>query len=90
MKEPFLKSLKKEIGMTRDYLAGEAVDTIYFGGGTPSFYRPLELQELMTPPPGPLTQKELKTPPPDPPPQKGGGESEEGTLGLNPEEVTEG
>ena len=76
MKEPFFKALKKEIGMTRDYLTGEVVNTIYFGGGTPSFYRSLELQELMTPPPGPL-------------PKKGGGGLVEVTLELNPDDVTE-
>ena len=47
LKDPFLKALKKEVALTRDYLAGEPVNTIYFGGGTPSLYQPGELQELI-------------------------------------------
>lgn len=47
LKEPFLTALKKEIGQTRDYLCGEPVNTIYFGGGTPSLYNPLVLQEII-------------------------------------------
>ena len=44
---PFLHALKKEIAATRNYLSGVPVNTIYFGGGTPSLYRPWELQEVM-------------------------------------------
>jgi len=43
----FLLSLKKEIVLTRKYLAGDQINTIYFGGGTPSLYMPLALQEVM-------------------------------------------
>lgn len=42
-----MQALKKEIGMTRDYLAGETIATIYFGGGTPSVFDPLALQEII-------------------------------------------
>ena len=33
---PYIDSLLAEMEMRSDYLQGEAVDTIYFGGGTPS------------------------------------------------------
>lgn len=35
-KKPFLKVLLKEIKLQRDYLGNEKIQTIYFGGGTPS------------------------------------------------------
>ena len=35
-KEEMVKSLAKEISMRKDEFAGETVETIYFGGGTPS------------------------------------------------------
>ena len=35
-KDELLQSLIKEIGMQKNYLNGESVETIYFGGGTPS------------------------------------------------------
>jgi oxygen-independent coproporphyrinogen-3 oxidase len=34
--EPYCDALKKELVLRRDYLAQEKVETIYFGGGTPS------------------------------------------------------
>jgi len=46
-RDPFLSALKKEIQRRRDYLEGEPVNTIYFGGGTPSLYRPGVLQEII-------------------------------------------
>jgi len=46
-KPAFLHALKKEIELTRDYLAGQPVHTVYFGGGTPSLYTPGELQEIL-------------------------------------------
>ena len=83
LRTPFLKALKKEIAHTRGYLGDEPVSTIYFGGGTPSLYRPVELQDVM----------ELVTSPPDPSPQGEGriGTQEimEITIELNPEDVTE-
>ena len=36
LKEPYIRSLCKELEMRRDYLQGEPVETIYLGGGTPS------------------------------------------------------
>jgi oxygen-independent coproporphyrinogen-3 oxidase len=91
LKEPFLQALKKEIEQTRSYLGNELVNTIYFGGGTPSLYRPGELQELITSPPDPSHPE--NTSPPDPSPQGEGRivfpDIKEITLELNPEDVTE-
>jgi len=47
LKEPFLQALKKELTTTREYLAHEPVNTIYFGGGTPSLYDPRLLQDII-------------------------------------------
>jgi len=35
-KDAFVSALLKEIELRKDYLQGETVNTIYFGGGTPS------------------------------------------------------
>ncbi|HEY8780851.1 MAG TPA: radical SAM family heme chaperone HemW [Mucilaginibacter sp.] len=35
-KNELLQSLRKDISLQKNYLAGETVETIYFGGGTPS------------------------------------------------------
>ena len=43
-KNDFLEALLKEITLQKDYLGGERVETIYFGGGTPSL---LEAEELL-------------------------------------------
>ena len=47
LRAPFLPALKKEVALTRGYLAGEPVNTIYFGGGTPSVIDPMALQEII-------------------------------------------
>ena len=36
MKSDFLLALNKEIKLQKDYLKGEVINTLYFGGGTPS------------------------------------------------------
>ena len=36
LKENFIDALHREIALTKDYLQGEDIKTIYFGGGTPS------------------------------------------------------
>jgi oxygen-independent coproporphyrinogen-3 oxidase len=45
-KDPFLKALKKEIEIQKNYLGTETISTIYFGGGTPSLLSQRELMEI--------------------------------------------
>ena len=91
LKDQFLKALKQEIALNKDYLNGEPVNTIYFGGGTPSLYPPGELQEAMTSLPDPSPKG--NTSPPDPSPQGEGrylsAITKEITIELNPDDVTE-
>ena len=80
LKEPFLKALKLEILQTREYLSGEPVHTVYFGGGTPSVYPPGQLQEVLNmvvPPTAPTLNRE------------GEKDLQEITMEINPEDVTE-
>jgi oxygen-independent coproporphyrinogen-3 oxidase len=42
-----LTAIKKEIIMRRDYLQGEALDTLYLGGGTPSVLSARQLASLL-------------------------------------------
>jgi len=46
-KQAMVQALQQEIRLRVDYLAGEVVDTIYFGGGTPSLLTPEELSTLL-------------------------------------------
>ncbi len=41
------RAILKEAGMQKDYLRGQPVNTIYFGGGTPSVLDPDEVQSLL-------------------------------------------
>jgi oxygen-independent coproporphyrinogen-3 oxidase len=45
-KDAFLAALKKEIALQKDYLRGEKISTIYFGGGTPSLLSGDELNSI--------------------------------------------
>ncbi len=45
-KDAFLNALKKEIEMQKNYLNGETISTIYFGGGTPSLLSETELMNI--------------------------------------------
>lgn len=46
-KEEMVKALAKEIGVRKDEFAGETVETIYFGGGTPSVLSNEEIDFLI-------------------------------------------
>jgi len=46
-KNDFVAALLKEISLQQGYIGGEAVETIYFGGGTPSLLKPSELQTIL-------------------------------------------
>lgn len=46
-KADFMETLKREIISRKDYLHGEKVETIYFGGGTPSILKVEEIGELL-------------------------------------------
>ncbi len=43
----FIDVLIKEIALQKDYLAGEEVETIYFGGGTPSLLSSDEIKRII-------------------------------------------
>ncbi|WP_395804477.1 radical SAM family heme chaperone HemW [Daejeonella sp.] len=46
-KEPMLKALRQELLLRKSYLNNQSIDTIYFGGGTPSLLSANELQILL-------------------------------------------
>ena len=46
-KAEFLEALKLEMVSRKDYLHGETVETIYFGGGTPSILKVEEIENLL-------------------------------------------
>jgi oxygen-independent coproporphyrinogen III oxidase len=45
-KEAFLAALEKEIILQKDYLQGEKIETVYFGGGTPSILSATEILRI--------------------------------------------
>ena len=45
-KTPYLKALIREMSLRKDYLKGESLKTLYFGGGTPSQLTYTELSSL--------------------------------------------
>jgi oxygen-independent coproporphyrinogen-3 oxidase len=45
-KEELLAALVRELELQKDYLAGETVETIYFGGGTPSLLSACEIEVI--------------------------------------------
>jgi oxygen-independent coproporphyrinogen-3 oxidase len=46
-KNEMVASLLKEMALRREYFGNETVETIYFGGGTPSLLEPTEIQALI-------------------------------------------
>ena len=46
-KAEFLEALKQEIVSRKDYLHGERVETVYFGGGTPSILTIDEIESII-------------------------------------------
>ena len=46
-KDQMLAAIKKEIALSPAYLNGESIETIYFGGGTPSVLEASEIEELI-------------------------------------------
>src|SRR5580698_10542517 len=47
LKNDFVAALLKEIDFRKEYLQGEGVETIYFGGGTPSLLSAEELAAIL-------------------------------------------
>lgn len=47
LKENFIDALHREIALTKDYLEGEDIKTIYFGGGTPSLLSADEISGII-------------------------------------------
>jgi oxygen-independent coproporphyrinogen-3 oxidase len=45
-KASYLSAVVKEMEMRKDYLAGETVDTVYFGGGTPSLLTAVDWERI--------------------------------------------
>ena len=46
-KESFWDALRKEVQLRQDYLGGKPIQTLYFGGGTPSLLVLNELEEIL-------------------------------------------
>jgi oxygen-independent coproporphyrinogen-3 oxidase len=42
-----VQAIQQEISLQKNYLAGESLSTIYFGGGTPSLLSAVELGEIL-------------------------------------------
>jgi len=47
IKNEMVEAICKEIELQQDYLAGELIESIYFGGGTPSLLDEKQLKSIM-------------------------------------------
>ena len=47
LKSDLVKAIVKEIELSKDYLEGEVIETIYFGGGTPSLLDADEIKPIL-------------------------------------------
>ena len=45
-KAPYVEAIIKEMSLRKDYLEGEEIETIYFGGGTPSQLSPSDFARI--------------------------------------------
>lgn len=45
-KDRYIQALLKEIALSKDYLAGEEIETLYLGGGTPSLLTVDDIQQI--------------------------------------------
>ncbi len=46
-KDAMIEALLRELKIRKDYLADENIETIYFGGGTPSLLEPKEIEKII-------------------------------------------
>ena len=46
-KDDLIEAIIKELRLQKDYLAGETIETIYFGGGTPSLLTANEINQII-------------------------------------------
>lgn len=47
LKEDFLKAIRKEAGLQQGYLEKQSIETVYFGGGTPSVLSIAEIEGIL-------------------------------------------
>ena len=47
LQEQYLAALCKEMRFRTDYLQGQPIDTLYFGGGTPSVFSPETIEQII-------------------------------------------
>ncbi|MHC1708736.1 MAG: radical SAM family heme chaperone HemW [Bacteroidales bacterium] len=47
LRQGFISSLIREIELQKEYLGKESINTVYFGGGTPSMLSPEEINEVL-------------------------------------------